>query len=82
MVVTPPPPLKSAAAIGADDRARIVVTNAAASLTGYSMTELAHLTVPDITASSDRPHTDVLWKAFLTHGQQSGEYALLRVILR
>ena len=108
IVVTPAPPLKSAAAhvreslahsgdgpvkarvraairglsvaaIGADDRARIVVANAAAaSLTGYSVTELVDLTVPDITASSDRPHTDVLWKAFLTHGQQSGEYDIRR----
>ena len=67
------------AALAVDDVARIVVTNrAAAQLTGYSEQELGHLGVPDITAQTDQPHTEVLWNAFLTQGQQRGRYDIRR----
>lgn len=67
------------AALAADDVARIVVTNfAVAQLTGYSEQELARLGVPDITAETDQPHTEVLWNAFLTTGQQRGRYDIRR----
>jgi PAS domain S-box-containing protein len=67
------------AALGSDDNGRFVVVNeAAVQLTGYSEPELLRLAVPDITATSDEPHTDVLWQAFLTHGQQTGRYDIRR----
>lgn len=67
------------AALAVDDVARIVVTNhAAAQLTGYSVQELVRLAVPDITAQTDQPYTEVLWNAFLTQGQQRGRYDIRR----
>jgi PAS domain S-box-containing protein len=58
-----------------DDQARFVLVNdAALELTGYSERELLRLSVPDITAASDEPHTDALWNAFQSHGQQHGRY--------
>jgi PAS domain S-box-containing protein len=66
-------------ALGSDDYGRFVVVNdAALQLTGYSESELLRLSVPDITAASDEPHTDVLWGAFLEHGRQSGTYDIRR----
>jgi len=67
------------AALAVDDVAHIVVTNfAVAQLTGYSEQELGCLAVPDITAQTDQPHTEVLWNAFLTSGQQRGRYDIRR----
>lgn len=67
------------AALAADGAARIVVTNrAVARLTGYSEEELGGLAVPDITAQTDQPHTEVLWNAFLRSGQQRGRYDIRR----
>jgi PAS domain S-box-containing protein len=66
-------------ALGSDDQARLVITNqAACQLTGYSEPELLRLGVPEITAASDEPHTDVLWQAFLRTGRQSGKYDIRR----
>lgn len=65
------------AALATDDQARLIAVNQAALLlTGYSEQELLRLGVPDITAPSDVPHTNVLWEAFLREGQQRGKYDL------
>jgi PAS domain S-box-containing protein len=67
------------AALAADDRAHSVAANdAALRLTGYAEQELLRLAVPDITATSDQPHTQFLWRAFIAEGARSGTYDIRR----
>ena len=54
-------------------------TNAAASsLTGYSTAELRRLSVWQLTPGAQERETEVLWRAFIERGDQSGEYQVLK----
>jgi PAS domain S-box-containing protein len=67
-----------AAALVADNSQRYVAANAAAQLlTGYSETELAGLTVMDLTPMSVSGDGRGLWETFIGQGGQRGEYELL-----
>ena len=65
------------AAIVADDNARIVLVNPAAStLTGYAEQELLRLSVYDITGQRDAENMDALWRVFVRLRRQSGRYQI------
>lgn len=52
-------------------------TNAAASsLTGYSTAELRRLSVWQLTPSAHEREAELLWRAFIAQGEQSGEYQM------
>ena len=60
-----------------DRHGRYVLVNpAAARLTGYEPEELLRKALPDLTGTADVPVSDVLWRAFLEQGHQTGEYTL------
>jgi PAS domain S-box-containing protein len=63
-------------ALIADDRGRYVGANpAACALTRYTKPELLQLSVWQLTPDTDQREFDVLWRAFLAHGdEQAGEY--------
>jgi len=66
------------AAFVADTHGRYVaVNNAAAALTGYSASELTRLSVWQLTPNANEREAEVLWRAFLSRGEQHGEYQLL-----
>ena len=66
------------AALVADNTGRYVASNpAASSLTGYSPSELLQLSVWQLTPNLLDHEAETLWRAFLAHGQQSGDYRLL-----
>lgn len=63
----------------ADDEMHWVEANpAACTLLGYSREELLRLTVLDLTLEQDRDFTQEIWRAFISDGQQKGDYTLLR----
>ena len=67
------------AALVADNAGQYVFTNrAAASLTGYSPAELRRLSVWQLTPSVHEHEAEVLWRAFIEQGTQTGSYAVLR----
>jgi PAS domain S-box-containing protein len=66
------------AAFVADSHGRFVVLNTkAADLTGYSVVELRRLSVWQITPGVHEHEAETLWRAFLSKGEQYGEYQLL-----
>jgi PAS domain S-box-containing protein len=68
----------SVAAFVADTHGRYVaVNNAAAALTGYTVFELTRLSVWQLTPNANDHEADVLWRAFLSRGEQHGEYPVL-----
>jgi PAS domain S-box-containing protein len=76
----------SVAALVADTHGRYVaVNNAAAALTGYTVSELTRLSVWQLTPNANEHEAEILWRAFLSRGEQYGEYQLLtkdhRVVL-
>ena len=63
------------AALVADNTARFVVTNLEATrLTGYTRRELRRLSMWQITPGPRDHEAETLWRAFLTRGEQTGEY--------
>ena len=67
------------AALVADNDGRYTVVNAAAAtLTGYSIHELQHLSVWDLTPADADHDAESLWRAFITSGEQSGVYRVVR----
>jgi PAS domain S-box-containing protein len=81
---TPPPTILAAlvapmrcAVLVADDAARFVLTNDAASrLTGYSREELLRLSMWQITPGVREREAESLWRAFLQQRTQTGEYRI------
>jgi PAS domain S-box-containing protein len=68
----------SVAALVADTHGRYVaVNNAAAALTGYTASELTRLSVWQLTPNVNEHEAEILWRAFLSRGEQYGEYQLL-----
>jgi PAS domain S-box-containing protein len=66
-------------ALVADDSGAYVDANAAAlALTGFTRAELMRRTVADLTAPSDAPVEERLWRSFLRSDHQRGTYALRR----
>jgi PAS domain S-box-containing protein len=66
------------AAFVANDVGAYVFTNESASeLTGYSPAELRRLSVWQLTPNVQEREAEVLWRAFIDKGEQSGEYQLL-----
>ena len=66
------------AALVANDAGLYVETNKAASaLTGYPAAELNRLSVWHLTPLPNAREGEVLWRAFLQQGAQSGTYSLL-----
>src|SRR5262245_56592063 len=65
------------AALVADNSGHYVASNQAASvLTGYSPSELVRLSVWQLTPNLLDHEAETLWRAFLAHGQQGGDYRL------
>jgi PAS domain S-box-containing protein len=65
-------------ALVANNAGTYVFSNPAASeLTGYSRTELLKLSVWQLTPNVLEREAEVLWRAFIDSGGQSGEYKLL-----
>jgi PAS domain S-box-containing protein len=65
------------AVLVADNAARFVLTNDAASrLTGYSREELRRLSMWQITPGVREREAESLWRAFLEQRWQSGEYRI------
>ena len=63
----------------ANDRARYVEVNAAASvLTGYTRSELLRMSVWDLTPQPRKSTGMTAWEGFLRTGEQSGAYPLRR----
>ena len=63
----------------ADDRARYIDVNAAATtLTGYTRSELLRMSVWDLTPERNRKLGLTLWRAFLRAEEQRGTYRLTR----
>ena len=54
----------------------VAVNEAACRLTGYTAPELLVKALPDLTGTLDAEVADVLWRAFLDQGYQTGEYTL------
>lgn len=74
------------AALIADSHGRFVAANSQATvLTGYSVSELERLSVWHITPTANNHEAETLWRAFLSRGDQHGEYPVLtktnRVVL-
>jgi PAS domain S-box-containing protein len=66
------------AAFVADSHGRFVAANRhAAELTGYTVAELRLLSVWQITPGVNEHQAETLWRAFLSRGEQSGEYHVL-----
>jgi PAS domain S-box-containing protein len=66
------------AALVADNSQRYVAANAAArALTGYTQSELAALTVADLTRLPDTDAGRRLWEEFIGRGGQRGEFELV-----
>jgi PAS domain S-box-containing protein len=66
------------AALVADTSGRYVAVNhAAATLTGYTASELTRLSVWQLTPNTNQHDARILWRAFLSRGEQYGEYQLL-----
>jgi PAS domain S-box-containing protein len=69
-------PLQSAALV-ADDAAKFVLTNAAATeLTGYSRRELRRLSMWQLTPGGHEREAESLWRAFLQQREQTGAYII------
>ena len=69
-------PLDCAALI-ADDAARFVLSNAEASrMTGYTGRELRRLSMWQITPGAREHEAETLWRAFVSRGEQTGEWPL------
>ena len=69
----------TAAVLIADRHGQYVAVNEAASrLTGFSQAELVRKALPDLTGAPDTDVSDVLWRAFLDQGYQSGEFSIQR----
>jgi PAS domain S-box-containing protein len=69
----------SASVLVADNEARFVAVNEAASrLTGYTRDELLAATVWDITPTSDIADAQAAWRQFLKDGEYDGLYRLMR----
>ena len=67
------------AVLVADRFGRYVAANdAACRLTGYTEKELLRKAVPDLTGAVDEEVNEVLWRGFLEHGAQTGEFAIKR----
>ena len=54
----------------------VAVNEGVCRLTGYTAPELLAKAFPDITSALDANVADVLWRAFLDQGYQTGEYTL------
>ena len=54
----------------------VAVNEAACRLTGYTAPELLAKALPDLTGALDAEVADILWRAFLDQGHQTGEYTL------
>ena len=66
------------AALVADNHGRFVAVNEdAAALTGYTVQELLHLSVWQITPGMNEHDAESLWRAFLSRGEQHGSYQVL-----
>jgi PAS domain S-box-containing protein len=71
-------PLHTAALV-ADDAAKFVLTNAAATaLTGYSRDELRRLSMWQLTPGAREREAESLWRAFLQQREQTGAYSICR----
>lgn len=69
----------SPAVLVTDRLGRYVAANdAACKLTGYPMKELLQKALPDLTGVVDDPVADVLWRGFVDHGEQTGEFSIKR----
>ena len=69
----------SCAVLVADRAGRYVMANdEACRLTGYTMKELLQKALPDLTGAADDEVADVLWRGFLDHGSQTGEFSINR----
>ena len=69
----------SPAVLVTDRMGRYVAANeAACRLTGYTMKELLKKALPDLTGPVDDEVADVLWRGFVDHGQQTGEFSIKR----
>ena len=67
------------AVLVADDHARYLAANATAcAMTGYHEAELLKMTVWQLSAPSQDPPAERLWRLFLTDGIMVGRYRLLR----
>jgi PAS domain S-box-containing protein len=63
----------------ADRHGRYVAANeAACALTGFTASELQTQGLTDLTGAPDAQVADVLWRAFLEQGHQTGQYTLAR----
>jgi PAS domain S-box-containing protein len=68
----------SVATLVANTHGQYVAANdAAATLTGYTTSELLQLSVWQLTPNANQHEADVLWRTFLSLGEQHGEYHLL-----
>lgn len=66
-------------AVVADDSGAYIGANAAAlALTGFTRAELMRRTITDLTAPSDAPVEERLWRSFVRSDHQRGSYALRR----
>ena len=67
------------AVLVADDHARYLAANATAcAMTGYREAELLKMNVWQLSAPSQAPPAERLWRLFLTNGIMLGRYRLLR----
>jgi PAS domain S-box-containing protein len=67
------------AALVADSEGLYVGANeAAATLTGYSTSELRRLSVWQLTPMGEYHEAETLWRAFLASGEQTGAYDIVR----
>ena len=67
------------AALAADNSSRYIAANAhAEELTGYSVAELAKMTVADLTPVGNTDDGTSLWEEFISSGEQRGQYDLRR----
>lgn len=70
---------RSVSLILADDSAHyIAASGATRELTGYEPGELTHMSLWDLTAPSDVPHSQGMWQQFIASGIQEGSVTLRR----
>jgi PAS domain S-box-containing protein len=55
----------------------VAANNAAAALTGYTVSELARLSVWQLTPNANEHEAETLWRAFLLRHEQHGEYPIV-----
>ena len=69
----------SCAVLVADRVGRYVAANdRACDLTGYTIGDLLRKTLSDLTGAADDRVAEVLWRAFLDRGQQTGKFSIRR----